>query len=190
MPLIQIVAPTAEPVTVQEVRDAAKIDDASFDASIAIIIPALRSQAEARTGRRMITQTVELVLDAFPAVDIDLQLPNVQSITSLKYLDTAGVEQTLASNLYSLDSSSTPNWLMPAYGTTWPATLDASNAVRVRFVAGYGDAAANVPQDIRLWIIAHAVQALRSPEGITIGDLRAFPYVDHLLDRHIVWRAM
>jgi len=189
MPLIEISGPAGEPVTSAEIKAAARIDGSEFDSQLAIIIPALRHRAEALTGRRLITQTVELVLDAFPAADIDLLLPNVQSIVSVKYIDTAGVEQTLASNLYSLDSASTPCWLLPAYGTDWPETLATANAVRVRFTVGYGAGAANVPYDIRLWLIAHAAQVLRVPEGITQGDLRELPFVDHLLDAHKVWRA-
>lgn len=187
MPLIDISGPSGEPVTSAEIKAAARIDASEFDAQIAIIIPALRHQAEARLGRRLITQTVELVIDAFPSAEIDLKLPSVQSIVSVKYIDTAGVEQTLASSTYSLDDSSTPCWLLPAYGTDWPSTLDTANAVRVRFVVGYGDAAADVPSDIRLWMIAHAAQVLRIPEGITTGELRALPFVDHLLDAHRVW---
>lgn len=187
MPLIDISGPAGEPVTSAEVKAAARIDGSEFDAQIAIIIPALRRQAEARLGRRLITQTVELVLDAFPVADIDLKLPDVQSIASVKYIDAAGVEQTLASNLYSLDSDSTPCWLLPAYGTAWPATLATANAVRVRFIVGYGATAAEVPDDIRLWMVAHAAQVLRIPEGITQGDLRELPFVDHLLDAHRVW---
>lgn len=189
MPLILIADPSGEPVTSAEIKASARIDGTDFDSQIAIIIPALRHQAEARIGRRLITQTVELVLDAFPVAEIDLTLPNVQSIVSVKYIDTAGVEQTLASNLYSLDSSSTPCWLLPARDTDWPATLAAANAVRVRFVVGYGATAASVPDDIRLWMIAHACQVLRLPEGITSGTLAPLPFVDRLLDCHVVWRS-
>ena len=61
--------------------------------------------------------------------------------------------------------------------------------MRVRFVAGYGATAASVPDDIRLWMIAHACQVLRLPEGITSGTLAPLPFVDRLLDAYMVWRA-
>lgn len=189
MPLIQITEPSVEPVSVAEVRDSARIDDTTFDAQAAIVIKALRKHAEARTGRALINQTMELVLDAFPVVDIDLLLPNVQSIVSVKYLDLAGAEQTLASNKYALDTSSTPSWLLPAYGTTWPETIAVANALRVRFVVGYGAAGANVPEDIRLWIIAHATQLLENSDGMSHQDFRPLPFVDRLLDPYIVFRA-
>ena len=188
MPLIDITAPAAEPVTSAEVKAAARIDDTAIDAQIAILIPAIRRLAENRLGRRLITQTVELVLDAFPAVEIDLGFPDVQSITSVKYIDTAEVQQTLDAADYSLDGDSTPCWLVPAYDTDWPETLDAVNAVRVRYVVGYGDSGSAVPQDIRLWIIAHCVQALAAPDGLAANQLAPLPFVDSLLDDHRVLR--
>lgn len=189
MPLIQIAPPAVEPVSVAEVLDAARVDDTAFNAQAEIVIKALRKHAEARTGRAFITQTMELVLDGFPSADIDLLLPNVQSIVSVKYLDTAGIEQTLASNNYALDNVSTPSWLLSAYGTRWPDTLAMNNALRIRFNVGYGAAAGDVEEDIRLWIITHATQMLNSPDGLVDQTLRPLPFVDRLLDSHIVYKA-
>jgi uncharacterized phiE125 gp8 family phage protein len=190
MPIIDIQAPAAEPIAQADVKASARIDGAEFDSQLAIIIPALRRHVEGRLGRRLINQTVELVLDRFPASEIDLQLPSVSSIVSVKYLDANGTEQTLASNAYALDSASYTAWLMPAYGQQWPETMDAANAVRVRFVVGYGAEAAAVPEDIRLWMIAHAVQILNAPDGQGDGSIKPLPFVDGLLDNHKVWRVV
>lgn len=163
MPLILISGPAGEPVTPAEVKASARIDGSEFDSEIALLIAAVRQNAEHRLGRRLITQTVELVLDAFPDAEIDLRLPDVQSIVSVKYLDAAGVEQTLASTAYSLvdqGAEVSPTWLLPAYGTSWPDTIAAANVVRVRFTVGYGDAAASVPSAIRQWIIATCAASL------------------------------
>ena len=51
-----------------------------------------------------------------------------------------------------------------------------------------GDAT-KVPQDIKLWMLAHATQILRSPDGITGRDLQPMPFVDGLLDFYRVVRA-
>lgn len=184
MPIILIAGPSGEPVTAAEVKASARIDGSEFDSEIALLIAAVRQDAEHRLGRRLITQTVELVLDAFPAAEIDLGLPDVQSIASVKYLDAAGVEQTLASNAYSLvdqGAAVAPTWLLPAYGTTWPGTSAAANAVRVRFAVGYGATAAAVPAAIRQWIIVTCVAALNR------CDVPEF--VERLLDRYRIMRA-
>lgn len=176
MPITTITEPAGEPVTSAEVKASARIDGSEFDSEIALLIAAVRQDAEHRLGRRLLTQTVELVLDAFPAAEIDLRLPGVQSIVSVKYLDAAGVEQTMAGTTYSLvdqGAEVSPTWLLPANGTSWPATIDAANAVRVRFLVGYGDAA-DVPAAIRQWIIATCVA--------TLNRCDVPEYIERLLD--------
>lgn len=186
MPLIQITAPASDPITAAEVKASARIDGAEFDIQLAIIIPALVKQAEALTGRVFIARTMELVLDGFPAAEIDLVLPNVTSIVSVKYVDPNGITQTMADTDYALDSDSTPCWLLPALGTTWPVSLVSANALRIRFDAGFGADASAVPQDIRLWLIASAVQAIQSPDGKSESPSR---WIDSLLDPYRLLRC-
>lgn len=183
MPLITITPPDAEPVSVDDVKLSARVDAETFDDQLALLlIPAIRAEAEHRLGRRLITQTVELVLDAFPAGEIDLRLPSVQTVTSIKYLDTAGVEQTVINTDYSLDTSASPGRVLLDADAAWPATADVPNAVRVRYVVGYGDDDATVPANIRLWITAHVVQALDNPSGLNTAALQPMPFLDRLLD--------
>jgi uncharacterized phiE125 gp8 family phage protein len=183
MPLITITPPDAEPVSVEDVKIAARLDAESFDDQMALLlIPAIRREAEHQLGRRLITQTVELVLDEFPAGEIDLLLPSVQSITSVKYLDSAGDEQTVLNTDYSLDNAKAPARVLLATGASWPATYAVPNAVRVRYVVGYGDDDASVPANIRLWITAMVVQALDNPAGLNVAALQPLPFIDRLLD--------
>lgn len=191
MPLLLITPPAAEPVTAADIKAAARIDDTVFDAQLTtLLIPAIRREAEHRLGRRLITQTVELVLDAFDGSEhIDLTLPDAQAITSIKYLDTAGAEQTLSGTVYQLDPDSIPSRALLKPSQSWPATQDVTNAVRVRYTVGYGPAATDVPGNIRLWIIAHVIQALDNPAGLNTAGLQPLPYVDRLLDAESVLRA-
>jgi uncharacterized phiE125 gp8 family phage protein len=193
MPLKLITGPALEPVTTAEVKSSARVDDTAYDAQATLAIAAMRSQAEARLARCLITQTLELILDDFPAGEIDLIIPDVLSITSVKYIDTTGVEQTLINTAYTLGEDSINAdlfWLYPAQNVVWPATLGSANAVRIRFTAGYGATAADVPSDIRLWIIAHAVQILQSPDGYVEQKFSPLPYVDRLLHPHIIYRGV
>jgi uncharacterized phiE125 gp8 family phage protein len=86
--------------------------------------------------------------------EIKIPLPPLQTVESVMYDDGEGIEQTLATSEYTVDNVKQPGWLVPT--TSWPATFDAVNSVRVRFVAGYApgsgspaDLAANVPPDIK-----------------------------------------
>ena len=192
MSLINIIDPAIEPVTVDEVKLSARMDadNTALDSQITLIIKALRRMAESRLQRRLITQTVELVLDDFPDAEIDLLLPDVQSIVSVTYIDITGTQQALPNTAYSLDPSFVPCYLFPAHGTEWPATYDSANAMRVRYTVGYGPAATDVPEDIRLWIIAHAVQAARNPDGFSLANLQPLAFVDQLLDDQRIMRVV
>ena len=117
---------------------------------------------------------------------LKIPLPPLQSITSITYLDSAGVSQILAPTAYRVDAVSSPGRVTPAYGTSWPDTYPVSNAVVIRFVAGYGDAAANVPQKIRQWIMAmvgsmneNRETVMISPSTLTLVQLG---FLDGLLD--------
>jgi len=66
MTLRLITAPSAEPATVDEVKLDARIDGPELDATIELLIKAARQRCEDLTGRALITQTWELVLDEFP----------------------------------------------------------------------------------------------------------------------------
>lgn len=179
--LVTVTGPAAEPVTSAEIKASARIDGTEFDTQIAILITAFRQQAEHQQGRRLITQTVELVLDDFPIEHIDLILPGAQSITSIKYLDTSGTEQTLSAGVYALDADSTPSRALLKYDQQWPDTQDVPNAVRVRYVVGYGASSASVPQNIRLWIIAQVCYALDNQAPLS--------WLDRLLDADMVHRV-
>lgn len=138
MPLKLITAPAAEPVSLADAKAHLRVDHAADDDLIAALIAAAREDAEHRLGRALVMQTLEQVCDAFPA-DGDIELPNppLASVTSVKYLDSDGVEQTLSTSLYDVDSDSAPGEIHRAYGVTWPSTRCVENAVRARYVAGY-----------------------------------------------------
>lgn len=105
------------------------------DANILKWITSARQWAESYLERAIGTQTLETALDQFPA---EFKLtPNVQSVTSITYVDVDGVTQTIAPADYVLDNYSTPSCVFPAFGKVWPQTQQSPNAVKIRYVAGY-----------------------------------------------------
>lgn len=171
MPLIIITAPTEEPVTLAEAKLHCKVDGTDDDTLLTALIVAARQQAEHRLGRALCTQTLEKVLDIFPD-GIKLPMPPAVSVTSVKYLDADGTEQTLSGASYTLDKDSAPGWLVPAYGLSWPDTRAVPNAVRVRYVAGYGAATA-VPQSIKAWMLMAISTMYGQREAIITGIIVA-----------------
>lgn len=163
-----LITPAAvEPVTLTEAIDWMRIDGTVEDALIDPLIPAARRWAEGYARRALITQTWDMMLDRFPARDILVPLPPLQSVTSIDYIDTAGASQLLAASEYQTDIVSEPGRIAPSVdAVTWPATqIGALNAVTIRFTAGYGIAAQSVPEPIRqgmLMLIAHMFERRES----------------------------
>jgi len=75
-------------------------------------------------------------LDSFPAT-IRAPYPPLVIVTSIKYIDTAGDEQTLDSSKYRIDTDSEPARITPAYGQSWPTIRPVTNAITVTYQAGY-----------------------------------------------------
>lgn len=139
----------AEPISLEEAKRILKIDINDVDEDIKRLIKQAREYCEEYQNRRYMTQTLELVFDEFPN---EIEFKNcspVQSIVSIKYIDAAGVEKTIANTDYILDNVSFVNRIVPAYGKQWPSErLLPINAVSVQFVAGYANAA-DVPESIK-----------------------------------------
>lgn len=165
-----VTAPAVEPVTLEDAKWHCRADDAD-DTLLGALIVAARESAEHETGRALCTQTRELVLDAFPEAFVLRGAP-IQSLVSLKYLDTDGVEQTLDPQDTLLDKDSEPGYLLPAYGKAWPASYPVPNAVRVCYTCGYGDASA-VPQAIKQWMLLAIGAMYAQRETIIVGTISA-----------------
>lgn len=181
MTFVVVTAPAVEPVTVAEAKTQARISGTVSDTEIGVMIKAARQYAELELRRWIITQTIDAYFDKFPLV---FELPPLQSVSSITYVDNNGNTQTLAADQYRVDSKSQPARITEAYGVSWPATQNVTNAVTVRFVAGYGNAAA-VPECIKQWILMRVEHYFDNRGPNIVGDsVVEFgrSYVDGLLD--------
>jgi len=161
-------APALEPVTVAELKTYMGLDTTAYDTMLTGFITACRDAIEKHSGRTFINTTFELYLDEFPLDNgcIELINPPVQSVSSIYYnQESDGVSTLLASSKYLLDSVSLYPRIQPAYGESWPATRDMLNAVKVTYIAGYGSAAANVPQNVKSCIMAIAADLFEHRES-------------------------
>lgn len=165
------------------------------DPLLGLLIASARAAAETELHRYLVTQTLDAYFDSFPqypnpayakyGTKWEILLPPLQSVTSITYVDTTGATQTLASDQYLVDSKSQPAKIAPAYGLYWPVARQQSNAVIVRFVAGYGAAAA-VPQCIKQWMLLRISSAYENRASLVVGTsgMVELPscFVDGLLD--------
>jgi len=160
------------------------------DPLLNIFIAAARQHAETLLKRYLITQTVDMYLDSFP--EWEIKLPPLQQVTAITYVDQDGVTQTIDSADYVVDATSTASTasrITPAYGEIWPTPRDQINAVKIRFVAGYGSASA-VPQCVKNWILMRVKTLYEARDEVTFsnGSPVFLPhFVDSLLDSEKIW---
>jgi uncharacterized phiE125 gp8 family phage protein len=169
MALKLITAPTNKPVTTSAMEAHLRSDLSDEITIVNAYIGAITEKAETYTRRALMTQTWELVLDEFPKCGIVIPLPPLQSVTSIKYLDDNGVEQTLSAADYKIDTDTEPARIYPAYGKQWPDTRNEINAVRIRFVCGYLTADA-VPESVKAWIMLNVANLYENRETIVVGQ--------------------
>ncbi len=187
-----ITAPAEEPVSLAEARAHLRIDDdnTAFDTRIQVMIAAARQTAEHELGRKLIRQTWDFVLDAFPEDGESIRLPadlvKPHSIGHIKYVDTSGSLQTVNSSTYDLDRHNMPGYVFPVADAPWPSDVaDSANAVSVRVLCGEWEAAANVPAAIKHWILMQVGTMYEHSKDQVVGvAVASLPnrFTDRLLD--------
>lgn len=179
MSLTLFTAPSVEPITLQEAKDHLRVDGTTDDALISALIQAARQHIDGRDGwlgRALMTQTWDYTLDEFPDTDyIPLPLAPVQSITSITYTDTNGTSQTFSSGNYALgaDLDWSPRVNL-GYDKSWPSTRTIPDAVTVRFVAGYANAA-SVPAPIKAALLMMIGHLYEHRESVADKELSEVP---------------
>jgi len=157
--------PAAEPICLADAKNFCRVDsdNTSDDGELLRFIRAARLYAENATARALVQTQYLMTLDRFPFPSnydralysqdqfipigptnmpfyeqfaIRLQRSPVVAIDAVKYVDNAGVLQTLAGDQYEADLVSLQCRLLPAFGAAWPVARYQANAVQVTFTAG------------------------------------------------------
>lgn len=186
MSLKVITGPSSEPVSLDEAKLHLRVDGTTEDALISSLIVAAREEVEHLTGRALMTQTLEAAFDCFTD-KMRLPKPPLVSITSVKYIDDSGVEQTLDAANYYVDDHREPVRFVRAFGVCWPSTRRQESAVKILYQAGYASAGA-VPAGIKAWMLLRIGSLYANRESEAVGvTVAALPYVDRLLDVYRVY---
>ena len=193
------------PVTVTELKQTLRIDPDNFDqdAELSMMLKSSIKTLEEYTGRSFITKTYDLALDTIPhyqgdrliegfstgafmdntANEIVFPKSPLVSVASFKYYNDSDVESTFASSNYYVDNHSEPPRLVLRRSQTFPdvASLRVANAFIIRFDAGYGAAAKDVPETIKQAINLYTshlyenrelfIQQKQLPVPMTLGTL-------------------
>ena len=177
----RITTPT-EPVALAEAKLHLRVDGTDEDALIQGLISAARETCEDRTEGTVPVTGWRLTLDTFPDA-IKLPRPPIVSVESVKYIDTAGVQQTLSPLDYVVDTASSPGYIVPAFGKAWPETRGQINAVEVEYTAG----SATPPAAIKAWLLLAVGDMYAHREASSDKPTVAHGFADRLLDPFKVW---
>lgn len=149
-----------------------KTGGSTEDNLLSSLITAAREYCENYTGRALATQTIEAMLKDFTALDfIELPMPPLQSVTSIKYKDSDGTETTMTPTTdYLVDADSPVGCVFLPYAGSWPSfTPYPNNAVRIRYVAGYG-ATNPIPRSIKQAMLIYVGFFYRNRDAVELDE--------------------
>lgn len=136
---VLVVTPPASAVTLDEAKLHLRVTSTAEDTLITSYIAAACQHIDGPDGwlgRALAPQTLELQCP-LPCEPVRLPYSPLISLTSVKYLDAAGAEQTADLEDFYLYGSE-GNVLTPASGTpVWSGGSRREDALRVRYTAGY-----------------------------------------------------
>jgi len=147
MPSFLLTAPAAEPLSLAEAKNFLRVDLADDDDLIFALIAAARLHIETQTRRALVTQTWRLVRDAWPAEGRMGVLPApLRSVAAARVHDAQRVAHGLDPQAFVIDTAGAALYFAP---WSLPSPGRAFAGIEIDIVAGYGDAAADVPEPLR-----------------------------------------
>ncbi len=155
MGLTLITAATSDPVTWPDV--AGDIldyqDNGANNARLESVIAAATQYVQLMTAKQLIQATWLQTCDCWPDYEFTLDMKPLISVSSIKYYDANGTQQTVSASNYFADIYAyRPRIRLRQATFTWPDLQeDRPSPIEVRFVAGHANAAA-VPSDLKLAI--------------------------------------
>ena len=122
-----------------------RVDTSDEDTEIAYMGMACQNILEDLTNTTMMQQTMTAYFDGFPpeGKPIELPRPPLISVTSIKYVDANGAQQTWSNALYEVSAlGKLPARIMPIESEDYPSTGDTPtasvfNKVEIEYIAGY-----------------------------------------------------
>ena len=182
-----VTAPAATPVTLSEVKDQLRVEGPDDDVILTRLINVAVAYTDAKgaLGQAMITQTWAQWIGPNPTQSIRLLLGPIQSVTAVKYYDVDGVLQTDTLSNYQVFGTGSATTIGPKSGENWPVTQDRSDAIKIEYVVGYGDATTDVPDTIRHAMMLMVGHWYDNREQTGFDELSNIPFgYEALLNMH------
>src|SRR5262245_2582826 len=147
MASILLTPPAAEPLSLAEAKTFLRVETADEDPLIAALIAAGRIHVERQTGLALITQSWRLVLDCWPENGRIAVFPApMKTLTAARIFDFDGEARAVDLRPFVLDASTSTLSFRP---WTLPMPTRIAAGIELDVTAGFGDAAADVPEPLR-----------------------------------------
>lgn len=184
MNLKRLTYPSTTIISLQEAKDHLRVTSTDEDMVILDCIKSATNMVETYTNQYFLSGSFVAYIDEMCSYDeIHIWAYPVQSIDSVKYLDTNGTEQTFSSANYTTDLSGSPARILP---TTVPTIKqNVLNPYRVYLTIGYVDRD-KIDPELLGWvkIFTAFFYQTRQPEytGLTVSEI-AYKY-ERALDKY------
>jgi uncharacterized phiE125 gp8 family phage protein len=131
--------PADEPVTIQDVKVQARVDNSTRDdVSIAGFLVAARMMVEKLTNRCLLPQTWSLSLQQWPTDRVLLPRAPLIGVDSVNWTNISEVQQIMDPGQYDVNLSGDPGSVVLRFGQIWPPDpLSPSSPIKIQFQAGY-----------------------------------------------------
>jgi uncharacterized phiE125 gp8 family phage protein len=172
---VLVTPPLIEPLDLDEVKKQRRFSSTTLDTRFDVWISAARQQFEEESNLQLITATRMFLMDGFPIQPlITVNRSPVQQIVSVEYLDDSGTVQTMDAADYELFPPlptkgvyASPSGVHLVGDASWPSAASRAGAVRVTYIAGFGDAPGDVPELIAYALMQYVGDFHRWSENMT-----------------------
>ena len=174
MALLLTIPPSAEPLTLADVKAHLRLAISDDDAYLTALITAARRTIEARYGLVLMPQAWALFADNWPSDGVfHIPLWPVQSISSLTVFADDDTPATIDAAHYYLDAATRPARVALRQGRVFAPPGRTINGLKLSFSAGFGADASFVPAEIKQGLMATVADWYQNRGDVSGGTLPA-----------------
>lgn len=185
---IRVSPPAVKPVTLDELKAAARVDFTDDDQILTAFLDAAIDYLDGWSGilgRAIINQEWLINATVWPSFGFVLPFGDVSGAT-VNYVGVSGEVLTLPDIAYEIVETASGAMLRFRRGFDRPPlNSDQSDAIQIKFTTGYGADAGKVPPPIKVAIMLLATHWYENREATSGQDMRKLPFaVDTLITPH------